>query len=234
VVSATEANAYPETNLHRTMALIKDANFENPFLIDIMKINAATENQYDLPYYYFGQLMSTNFEYTIPEILKPLGTKNGYQHLWNQGEGKTTTGNAKVSWFNKSTFYTLTTVVSANDDLLFASIGAKDPDFNLRTDPTFIIRKNKSKNTSFVSVIETHGNYSPVTENATNAFSNINNVEVVYSDDAYMAVVIETILNEKKLFLFSFKDASKESSHNLKINEMEYQWVGPYNYTNLK
>ena len=73
--------------LHRTMALIKDDNLENPYLLDIIKINSDTENQYDLPFYYLGQLMSTNFHYKIPEVLKPLGVKSGYQHLWIEGEG---------------------------------------------------------------------------------------------------------------------------------------------------
>ena len=234
VVSATESNAYPGTDLHRTMALIKDENFENPLLIDIVKVNSATKNQYDLPYYYLGQLMSTNFEYTTPKKLSPLGNKNGYQHLWNEGEGNTTSGNAKVSWLDKGTFYTLSTVVSTDDDLIFARIGADDPDFNLRNEPTFIIRKNNTKDTYFVSVIETHGNYSTVSESATNAFSNISNLAIVYNDDAYLAVTIETLSNETKLFIFSFKDASKESNHKLKINEKEYQWVGPYSYTNVK
>jgi hypothetical protein len=234
VVSATESNAYPGTDLHRTMALIEDVLFENPLLIDIVQINSTTKNQYDLPYYYLGQLISTNFDFTVPEKLTPLGAKNGYQHLWEEGKGKTTNGNAKVSWLNQGTFYTLSSIVSNNDELLFARIGAKDPNFNLRKDPAFIIRKNNSKNTYFVSVIETHGNYSPVSEIATNAFSNIKNLEIVYSDETYIAVAIKTVNDESKLFIFSCENASKETKHKLIINETDYQWVGPYNYTNIK
>jgi hypothetical protein len=234
VVSAKEMNAYPGTNLHRTMALIKDEDFENPLLIDLVTINSATQNQYDLPYYYLGQLMTANFEYTTPEKLSALGTTNGYQHLWNEGQGKVATGNAKVSWFNEGTFFTLSSTVEANDDLIFARIGANDPDFNLRRDPTFIIRKNNSKNATVVSVIETHGNYSPVSEIATNAFSNIKTIEKVYTDNNYVAITIETLAGNKKIFLLSLSNALKESTHNLKINEKEYQWVGPYNYTNIK
>src|SRR5690606_36485622 len=96
------------------------------------KINTESEHQFDLPYYYLGQLIAANFKYTTPQILKPLGTKNGYQHLWREAEGRSETGNAKVSWLNKDRFYTLTSVVSNNDDLIFARIGANDPNFNLR------------------------------------------------------------------------------------------------------
>ena len=233
IISAKETNAYPGTEMHRTMALIKDQDFENPYLLDIIKINSKTKNQYDLPYYYLGQIMSTNFKYTKPNVLKPLGTKNGYQHLWKEGEGQSDTGNAKLSWFNNERFYTLTSVVAKNDDLLFTRIGAHDPDFNLRNDPGFIIRKKNSKDTFFVSVLESHGHYDPVDEIATNAFSNIKNLQIAYSDPDYIAVNIDTVNDGKKLFLFSFKDRSKTDKHSIKINDKSYEWVGAYKLTEI-
>lgn len=233
VISATEANAYPGTKLHRTLALIKEENFENPYLLDIIKINSETENQYDLPYYYLGQIMSTNFKYNVPEVLKPLGTKNGYQHLWNAGEGKSDSGNAKLSWFNKERFYTLTSTVSNEDELIFTKIGAKDPEFNLRNDPGFIIRKKNTKDTYFVSLLESHGHYNPVSEIATNAFSNVKNLTIAYSDEAYIAINIETNTTEKSLFLLSFKDNSKNSKHQIKIEDKTYEWIGTYKLTEI-
>ncbi|WP_445738187.1 alginate lyase family protein [Mariniflexile sp.] len=233
VISATETNAYPGTKLHRTLALINEDNFENPYLLDVIKINSETENQYDLPYYYLGQIMSANFKYSVPEVLKPLGTKNGYQHLWNEGEGKSESGNAKISWFNKERFYTLTSAVSNEDELIFTRIGANDPDFNLRNDPGFIIRKKNSKDTYFVSLLESHGHYDPVSEIATNAFSNIKNLKIAYSDDAYFAISIETINNENSLFLFSLKDNSKNSKHQIKIENKTYEWIGAYQLTEI-
>jgi hypothetical protein len=231
VVSATEVNAYPGTQLHRTMALIKDAYFENPILLDIVNVNSETENQYDLPFYYFGQIMSTNFEYTPEASLKTLGANNGFQHLWKEAEGNSTTGNAQVTWFNNNSFYTLSSVVSEKDNLIFARIGANDPHFNLRKDPTFIIRKPKTKNANYVSVLETHGSYSPVSEIASNAFSSLKKLEIVFNTESYIGIVIETMNNEQKLFIISLKDASKDSKHTININNKAYQWVGPYNYT---
>ena len=228
IVSAIENNAYPGTKLHRIQVLVKDESFENPYLLDIVTVNSDEENQYDLPYYFMGQVISTNFKYSIPKTLTQLGEKNGYQHLWTEGLGVSDGTNAKLTWFNKERFYTLTSAVSEGDELIFARIGANDPDFNLRRDAGFIIRKKDTKNTNYVSVIESHGNYNPVSEIATNAFSSIKNVEVVYSDDAYIGVVIENLNNEKKLIVMSLKDASKKTAHKLKVNNMEYQWVGPY------
>lgn len=129
--------------MHRVMALIKDVDFENLFLLDIIKIKSKTENQYDLPFYYFGQIMSANFKYDTPKTLLPLGTKNGYEHLWKIGEGNQIDDNAKISWLNDNRFYSLTSIVSNTDNLIFAKNGANDPDFNLRSDPGFIIRKKK-------------------------------------------------------------------------------------------
>jgi len=233
IASAKELNAYHGTELHRTMVMINDKEFENPFVLDIMKVNSDKKNQYDLPYYYMGQIMKVNFKYKVPSTLKPLGKENGYQHLWKEGYGKSAFENAKLSWLNNGNFYTLTTTVEEKDDLIFARIGANDPDFNLRRDPSFIIRRNNTQNTVFASVIETHGSYSPVSEFAVNATSAISKVKIIYNNDSYTAVSIENINGKTKIFIISNNDASKESKHNLNINNMEYQWVGPYNYTNI-
>ncbi|MBI9042100.1 heparinase II/III family protein [Lutibacter sp.] len=230
VVSAKENNAYPGTKLHRTFALIKDESFENPFLLDIVKVNGTNENQYDLPYYFMGQVMSTNFKYDVPKVLTTLGEKNGYQHLWNEGVGISDGKNSKLSWFNNERFYTLTAAVAKDDELIFVRIGANDPEFNLRREAGFIIRKKNAKDAVYVSVIESHGNYNPVSEIATNAFSSIKNIEVVYNNDNYIGIVIRSETGGEKLFLMSLNDTSKEKAHKLEINNKEYQWVGPYSY----
>lgn len=231
IVSAKEHNAYPGTQLHRTQALIIDKSFENPFLLDIVNIKSNTKNQYDLPFYFMGQVISTNFNYTIPNTLSQLGEKNGYQHLWNEGSGVSDGKNAKLTWFSNERFYTLTSATLKNDELIFARIGANDPDFNLRREAGFIIRKKNQDNAVYVSVIESHGNYNPVSEIATNAFSIIKTIEVIFNDEAYTGVIIENKNEEKKLFVIALKDASKEKKHKIQINNMEYQWVGPYYYT---
>ncbi|MHB1104963.1 MAG: alginate lyase family protein [Lutibacter sp.] len=234
VVSAIEDNAYPGTILHRTMALIKDTNFENPYLLDIYKVQAAEENQYDLPYYYLGQLMSANFEYKVPETLFALGKENGYQHLWKEGSGVTDSGNAKISWFNHGRFYTLSSIVSNKDELSFVRLGAKDPNFNLRRDPGFMIRKSNSKEVFYVSIIESHGHYNPVSEIATNAFSHIKNLALAFSDEAYIAVKIVDKNDQEKMFVFSFKDASAKSKHQIKIADKVFEWTGPYQLIQIK
>ena len=228
VVSAKEENAYPGTEILRTMAIIKDEDFEKPYMLDIMKITSAKANQYDFPYYYFGQILQTNFDYKTPETLKPLGSKNGYQHLYVEGIAKAKEDNTKFSWMNNYKFYSLTTTTNSNDELLFTRIGANDPKFNLRRDPAFMLRRKNTKNTLFVSTIETHGNYSPVTESAINSKSNIKELKVIYDTEDYTAISITTINDTAKIFITVNTDASKEAAHNIKINDKNYEWSGSY------
>ncbi|MFD2822146.1 alginate lyase family protein [Lacinutrix iliipiscaria] len=228
VASAKESNAYPGTEMLRTMAIIKDEDFEKPYLLDIMKVTSASTQQYDFPFYYFGQVLQTNFEYKTKETLKALGSKNGYQHLYLEATAKANSDNSKFSWFSNNKFYTLTTVTNHKDELLFTRIGANDPEFNLRRDPALILRTRNSKNKTFVSVIESHGSYSPVTESAVNSKSNIKELKVVLDTEAYTAVQLTNIKGNTKLFITANTNASKEAKHNITINDKNYEWSGSY------
>ena len=228
VVSAKETNAYPGTEMLRTMAFIKDEDFEKPYLLDIMKVTSVKANKYDFPFYYFGQILQTNFDYKTPETLKPLGAKNGYEHLYLEATAKANDDNTKFSWFNNNKFYTLTTVTSNADDILLTRIGANDPEFNLRRDPALILRRKNTKNTVFVSTIESHGSYSPVSESAVNSNSNIKELKVVFDTEDYTAVEITNINDETKLFITANTNALKEAKHTIIINDINYQWTGNY------
>ncbi|WP_405265912.1 alginate lyase family protein [Cellulophaga sp. Ld12] len=228
VASAKEVNAYPGTEMLRTMAIVKDPDFEKPFVLDIMKVSSNTANQYDFPYYFLGQVLNTNFEYKVPENLKALGSSNGYQHLYVEGTAKSEKENTKFSWLNKGKFYSLTTVSNVNDEILFTRIGANDPEFNLRREAALMLRRKNTKNTLFVSAIEAHGSYSPVTESAVNSNSAITALKVVLDSEGYTAIQIIDINGNTKLFITANTNAAKEARHNLKINNKDYEWSGPY------
>ncbi len=228
IVSAKESNAYPGTTMLRTMAVIKDADFEKPYMLDIMKVTSNKINQYDFPYYYFGQIIQTNFEYKTSEILKPLGNKNGYQHLFVEGLADAKSESSKFSWMNNNKFYTLTTLTNSNDELLFTRIGANDPQFNLRRDPALILRTNNSKNRTFVSVIEAHGSYSPVSESAVNSNSSLKDLKIILDTMDYTAVAITNLNDNTKLLITANTNASKEAKHTIKINGKNYEWSGSY------
>ena len=228
VASAKEVNAYPGTEMLRTMAIITDEDFEKPYVLDFMKVVSNKANQYDFPYYFLGQVLNTSFEYNVPETLKALGTKNGYQHLYVEGSALALEKNSKLSWLNKGKFYTLTAVTSKTDELLFARIGANDPEFNLRREAALMLRRKNTKNSLFVSAIEAHGSYSSVSESAVNSNSNIAKLKVVLDTVDYTAVLITTVNGNTKLFITANTYASKEAKHSLKINDKDYEWSGPY------
>ncbi len=228
VVSATDTNAYPGTRLLRTVAVIKTDNFEKPFLLDIFKVASKSRNQYDLPFYFLGQVISANFESQTPSELRPLGENYGYQHLYLEGKGTATAGNTKFSWLGNGRFRTLTTVTEASDELMFTRIGANDPAFNLRRDAGFMIRRNNAASTVFASTVELHGSYSPVSENAINSHSNIAKLTIVYDDEDYTAVSIEGLDGTIHIFALSNRGASASSVHRIKIRGQFYEWTGPY------
>ena len=228
VASAKESNAYPGTEMLRTMAIIKDEDFEKPFMLDIMKVTSNKANKYDFPYYFLGQVIQTNFDYKAPQTLAALGDKNGYQHLFVEGTAKASNENSKLSWLNNGNFYTLTTLSNTNDELLFTRIGANDPEFNLRREAALMLRRKNTKNTLFVSTIESHGSYSPVTESAINSNSSIKELKVVLDSDVYTAIEITNVNGKIKLFITANTNASKEATHNVKIKDKDYQFTGTY------
>ena len=233
VVSATEENAYPGTVMQRTMAMIKDPEFDKPFLLDLFKATSKAKHQYDLPFYYFGQILDTNFKINSSTTLKALGKKNGYQHLYLEAKGKANSQNAKFSWLDKNNFYTLTTVTQDNDEILLARIGANDPDFNLRRDPTVIISRPKTNNTLFASVIEPHGNYNVVSESANNSNSTIAELTVLQDDNNYTAVSIKTINGNTRLFIVSNENVDESTVHNVSFNGQQHNWTGTYYYSSI-
>jgi len=231
VVSATDTNAYPGTLMQRTMAVIKDEEFDKPFVLDLFKATSETKNRYDLPYYYFGQIVKTSFDFKTPNSLAPLGKNNGYQHLYLEAWGKPKSNNAKFSWLDNGQFYTLTTVADKEDEVLLTRIGANDPEFNLRSEPSIIFRRPEVKETLFASIIEPHGSYDPVSESAINSNSNIAQLTVLQDDASYTAVSIETVEGNSKIFIVSNKDADTATKHSLKVNGQNYTWSGAYHYS---
>lgn len=228
-LSAKSKNAYPDSELHRTMVLVKDENFRHPILIDVFKATSETNSQFDLPIWFQGHLLLTNFDYDSElTTLKPLGDGHGYQHLWKEAAGKAKGENAHINWFSNGKFYSMTSVVDAADELILARLGANDPEFNLRHDPTFIIRKKDQKNATFVSIIEPHGAYSTVTELSEQPFTSIEKVSVLHDDAAYTVIQFNNKAGKTWTLSLANKEASNEATHSIEINGKSHEWQGPF------
>ncbi|MBO0356261.1 alginate lyase family protein [Muricauda ruestringensis] len=235
IISAVESNAYTDTQMHRTMAMIEEETYGKPFVFDILRVNSQKPAKYDLPLHYLGQPIQFGFDYQATATLEPLGTANGYQHIFLEGKGQfRKKSNATFSWMHQNHFYTLTTIVSQNEQFLLGRLGANDPQYNLRRDPVIIHRKEKTKDALFVSIMEPHGSYSPVTEMAKNAKSNIEHIEIIYNNKDYIGVQIKGKNWLDKIFILANTENDKSKKHRLTINGKLYEWVGPYTYQNKK
>lgn len=228
IASASESNAYPGTEMHRTMAIVKLKNFAKPVALDLMKVVSATKNQYDLPFYFMGQVLKANFDYEAPAELTALGENNGYQHLYLEGKGTPSSLSSQFNWLVKDKFYTLTTATPMTDELLFTRVGANDPAFNLRRDAGLMLRRKDTANTTFASVIEPHGTYSPVSELSQNPYSNVAEINVLVDSEAYTAVSIKDKQNHVSLLIVANSDGSKSKRHHLKLGNKTIRWQGPY------
>ena len=234
ISSAKEEDAYPGTILHRTFITIDDSDYDNPFVLDILRVESKNANQYDLPFYYLGQIMQTSFEFDKNEVPQILGKSNGYQHLYKEASAIANGENIKLNWLLNNRFYTYSAVTNSNDEIIMVRIGANDPEFNLRPEPGLILRKKNTKNTVFVSTIESHGTYSPVSELAVNAYSNIKQIVVVLDSKAYTAVQIEHVNGKSTVFIIANEINDDKKEHRIEINGQEIIWKGSYTYREIK
>jgi hypothetical protein len=225
VVAASEDNAYKGIAMKRTLFFVASDN-NRKYVIDVFGAATNQAHQYDFPFQYSGQVISTSFKYQSPSTLVPLGTKNGYQFIWKEATAKVKAGVAQFTYLNGDRFYTISSLVKDSAEAFLTRVGANDPSFNLRREPSYIIR-SQAVNPTFINVIEMHGNYDTRNEFSTEAYSSVKNIELVQQDENYTVVRIQ--LNEKSiLIVLCNKDYVAGSKHQLKIGTTNYAWEGPY------
>lgn len=197
-VGAEDTNAYQGTTMNRKMALLNDEKLEYPILIDVFTVKSNEAHTFDFPFYFMGHLIAANFDYEAhTEIRHAFGTKNGYQHLWVEAEGKTDHPTACLTFLNKNRFYSITTLVNPETELYINRIGAGDPNFNLKNNPCFILRDKAQSERTYVSVIEPHGDFNPVLEYTESPYSNIENIELLENYRTKASVLIYLKNGEK-------------------------------------
>ncbi|OEF27375.1 heparinase II/III domain-containing protein [Vibrio rumoiensis] len=225
-MSGTISNYYDGIDMQRSVLLAELEEFEKPLVIDVYRIVADSDHQYDLPYHYKGQIIRTDFDYQVASKLKPLGEDNGYQHLWNLGSGKVA-GSSLVTWLHDSSYYSLvSSAPTADCEVIFARTGANDPDFNLRSEPTFILRQS-GKDHVFASVLETHGYFNESIEASIGARGLVKSVQVL-GHNATGTVVEIALTNDKKYHfgISNQEEALQAGEHKVEFNGVTYQWTG--------
>ncbi|MBU0476257.1 MAG: heparinase II/III family protein [Bacteroidetes bacterium] len=225
-VSAKENKAYSGVNMQRTMVMVNDEKFIKPIIIDVFKVKSESEHIYDLPFYYLGHFVAANFEYTPATSTKSLmGEANGYQHLWKDAYA-TVKSTSQFTWLQGTRFYTVTTNTDDGDNIYFTQIGGTDPNFNLRNEHGFIIRKN-GKQKTFASIIEPHGEFNPVMEFTKDSYPSIENISVIYDEDDYTIVKISGKNKIDWTLMLANNNSDKKSIHEINVANEKYKWTGP-------
>lgn len=226
VSSAKISTAYSDVELLRTMALVTLPNTGKPLVFDIFSVASEKSHQYDLPLHYQGQLIESNFERgAFTKQLSALGKSNGYQHLWLMAKSTPEQGLAQVTWLNDNgRFYSQTSIVDGQTQVLFTRIGANDPNFNLRNESAFIYQKQGVKKHTFVSVLEAHGEYNPSKEYTLSAQSAV--TQLNYKRDEAIDIVELGVNNGSRyLFAINTKNNGKAS---FTYNNNDYQFDGRF------
>lgn len=232
-VCAKETNAYQDMELLRLSGLIQDEDFHHPLLIDLFRVSSETTNtSYDLPYHFEGDILNLGFDYTpFTGELQPLGTANGYQHLWNIAQGSTKADFASISWLDNSSIHTLSFARDEGTELRLVRSGANDPAFNMRLEPALIIRERNKKDHLFASVLEVHGEQNESTEMVSNQDPAILGITAIDPGNGYLGVKFETAAKQYLFLSVATKD-KQEDSHHLTVEGKVYSWIG--NYTLIK
>src|SRR5436190_8652539 len=226
VAAAEENNAYKNIHLQRNLYMVQLPEGKK-MIIDIFNTSANELHQYDLPFQYNGQFIATSFKYTpATKKQETLGTKNGYQFIWKEAEASVNEGTVQFTFLNNSTYYSISSLVQDSAKLFFARTGANDPDFNLRREPSYIIRK-KAASPSFINVIEIHGKFDTVNEYSSNAYPSVKKINLLKQDNEF--TVAEILLNDKSLVVVQCnKDFKAGNKHTVNAGGKNFEWTGPY------
>ncbi len=226
VVAAKEESAYKNIGLQRTVYMLQLPEGKK-IVVDIFNATSSHEHQYDLPFQFNGQFINPSFKYTAEtKKQETLGSQNGYQFIWKEAEATVADTTVQFTFLNSNTYYTVSSLVQGAAQIFFTRSGASDPNFNLRREPAFIIRK-KGKDQSFVNVIEIHGKYDPIKEFSTNATPALQQIKLLQNDSEF--TVAEIIVSEKKLLIAQCnKDFEKVKTHSVTFENGKIEWIGPF------
>ncbi len=227
-IYARETNAYPGADMRRAISLVSLPGVPKPLLIDLFRVSGQL-GQIDLPTHYLGQLIETSAPLSARPAPVALGTNDGYQHIFEEATGSLKNEEAlQFSWLAYNRFYTMFRSTKPGDSFTHGRVGANDPDFNLRRDPVLIHhRATASDQSTFVSIIDSHGEYSPVTELSTGQRSRIRDLKIILDTPAYTVANIALQSGDQFMLAWAHTDFSEDTPHQIRLPQGVLRWVGP-------
>jgi oligo-alginate lyase len=222
-MSARADRFYPGVGMQRTMLLLRDARLPYPVVLDIFRLTSATEHTYDYPIHFRGQLIASSVKYDANvKRQEPLGSRFGYEHLWREASGSSDAPIA-VTWLDGNRYHTTTTSAAPRTELIFARTGANDPNFNLISEPMFLLRR-RARDHVFATVIEPHGYFNEAEERSQQARPKIQSVRVLESSETGSAIEVRGEGDLVWTVLVSNGPASTTARHRLGA----YEWAGNF------
>ncbi|OCX54419.1 heparinase [Mucilaginibacter sp. PPCGB 2223] len=183
VVSGREDGAYPGVGLLRSSILFKPEELKKALLIDVFEVNSEADHQYSLPFWYQGVITDASFKFSaVTDGLKAMGKDNGFQHIWLNSNNDLAEPSGFITMLNNNIFYTTHFAATSPLQVKLVTLGAGDPNMNLRNERGFILEQHKNGCQAFISITETHGKTDPTSETTSGAQSNIGDIKVMSND----------------------------------------------------
>ena len=226
-VSAFANEHYDDVGLHRSCFLLTLPQIQAPVLVDVYRLSSDTHHTYDYSHQYEGQLVRTNFTVAQEEALKPWGHSQGYQHLWKRSHGEVT-GTALISWLQNNTYYTwLGTSSQPKGELVFTTVGASDPSFNLKHTTGFTLRC-EGESTVFASALETHGYFNEEFEQSTEARGQLRAIQVIGHNEQATVVCVKGVESKVTIAIANASDVTANTRNAVVFDGHRYEWEGFY------
>ncbi|MES2753980.1 MAG: heparinase II/III family protein [Pseudomonadota bacterium] len=224
VSTAEVVGTYPGTTLRRSLAQVDVTGRARPLIVDLLRVTGPAPARYDLPLHYDGQLIDTDFALRSNAAERPvLGKANGYQHLWVDATGTPAAGQGRITWLLDGRFYSYR-MATPGAAVILAESGAGDPKFNLRREPAIIQRLDGAKDATFVSVLESHGQYDPSAETTVGSASAVAGLKHVRLADA--DAVIVTMVSGDRIVVAFADDVAATAAHKGSVDGRAVSWSG--------
>ena len=229
IMSAKADAYYPGVNMQRTMLLVRDERLPHAVVVDLYRLVSDQIHSYDYPIHHRGQLIAASFDYD-PQIglQQPLGSDFGYQHIWKEAAAAIA-GPSKITWLDGERYYSLLSAGSGPCEILFGRSGAQDPNFNLISEPMFIVRR-QAQNYLFATVIEPHGYFNEAREQSENARGNLLEVRVIGHNEIGSVVEVQGKNGLTWRIMVNNGAASTTAAHTVSFAGKSYSWIGNYKF----
>ncbi|KAF7600764.1 MAG: chondroitin lyase [Candidatus Dactylopiibacterium carminicum] len=224
---------YPGVDMQRSVLLLNLPGLEKPLLLDLYRLVSEQVHQYDYPLHYQGQIIRSDFPFTTHATLAPLGRQAGYQHLWEVGRSPLLPagGSALLSWLDGGSYYSALCATPAPGEMIFARIGANDPQFNLRNEPLLVLRTRAASHL-FATALETHGHFDEANEISVDARGRLQRIEVLGHDATASVVRLHDVAGLRHTVMLSnLTGVDAQTYHEVTLAGETFRWQGAFAVT---